>query len=143
MSACILCSCQLAPLNGSQICGECRLLVRNLLGVEVPERWAPAVGIEDHIVSDHGRVARLLTIERSHRYPRVSADGKKFYVHTLVAEAFYGPRPEGLLVLHHDDDPLNPNAENLRFGDHAENAADARRNRAQASAGETGQEEEI
>jgi hypothetical protein len=81
------------------------------------------------IVSDRGRIARLLTVDYSHRYPRLSIDGKKRYLHTLVAEAFIGPRPHGQLVLHGDDDPLNPDARNLRFGSHAENAADARRNR--------------
>ena len=39
-----------------------------------------------------------------------------------------------LLVLHHDDDPLNPHAENLRYGDYADKA-DRARNRAKTSTG--------
>ena len=81
------------------------------------------------MVSDQGRIARLLNIDRSHRYPRVSIAGQKVYQHAMVAEAWHGPRPAGLLVLHADDDRDRPHADNLRYGTHADNAADARRNR--------------
>lgn len=49
---------------------------------------------------------------------------KKVYVHTLVAETFLGPRPEGLnksgkrplyTVSHLDNDPLNNHADNLMW----------------------------
>ena len=49
-------------------------------------------------------------------------------VHHLVAQAFIGDRPEGQLVLHWDDDKRNNNVENLRYGTHKENIADAYRN---------------
>lgn len=52
-----------------------------------------------------------------------SRDYKK--VHHLVAEAFLGPRPEGLLIRHLNGDGGDNRAENLAYGTHAENAADA------------------
>lgn len=53
----------------------------------------------------------------------LSKEGKrKFYaVHRLVAAAFYGPIPEGMVVLHDDDDPQNNKLSNLRIGTQAEN----------------------
>jgi hypothetical protein len=69
---CILCSRPLDLCNTSGICAECTLLVANLLEVQIDERWRPAAGTDAVIVSDRARVARLLTIDHSHRYPRVS-----------------------------------------------------------------------
>lgn len=46
----------------------------------------------------------------------------------LVLEAFVGPRPDGLLALHWDDDPLNNDLTNLRWGTHSENRLDMVRN---------------
>lgn len=66
---CGLCTAVLGPTNISGVCAECRLLVRNLLGRHIEERWRDHPdGV--HVVSDQGRVARLLTVDRSHRYPR-------------------------------------------------------------------------
>jgi hypothetical protein len=61
-------------------------------------------------------VGSLLNVDTAHRYPRVSVGGEKRYLHALVAEAWHGPRPDGLLVLHYDDDPDNPSAENIQWG---------------------------
>lgn len=124
---CILCSGPLEVINNSDICAECRLLIHNLLDVRIDGRWRDHPDGE-HVVSDRGRIARVLTIDRAHRYPRVSVAGRKVYIHHLVAETWHGPRPDGLLLLHADDDPDNPHAENLRWGTPAENAADRRRN---------------
>jgi len=49
---------------------------------------------------------------------------KKLGVHTLVLEAFVGPRPEGKWGLHNDGDRQNPRLDNLRWGTPAENSAD-------------------
>jgi hypothetical protein len=125
---CELCTRPVAPSNASHICAECTLIVRNRLGVAIPERWRDHPDGE-HIVSERGRIARLLNVDRAHRYPRVAVAGQKRYVHAMVAEAWHGARPEGALVLHHDDDPDHPHADNLRYGTHADNAADARRNK--------------
>lgn len=46
------------------------------------------------------------------------------YVHQLVAIAFLGPRPLGMVVAHCDGDPLNNRADNLRFATQKENEAD-------------------
>lgn len=48
-------------------------------------------------------------------------------VQHLVAAAFIGPRPEGMLVLHGDGCRTNNTAANLRYGTHSDNAADAAR----------------
>jgi hypothetical protein len=132
MTLCLLCEHrELDPWNGSQVCQECRLIVGGLLAVELPERWATidVAGTNGVLVSDHGRVARLLVIDTSSRYPRVSILSRKHYVHALVAAGFHGPRPPGALVLHGDDDPTNPSAANLRYGDAIANARDRERNR--------------
>ncbi|MBX9638500.1 MAG: HNH endonuclease [Mycobacteriaceae bacterium] len=124
---CGLCGCLLARGNLGQICAECRVVVHNLIGRPVEERWRDHPDGE-HVVSERGRVARLLNVDRSHRYPRISVGGVKRYLHDFVAAAWHGPRPEGALVLHFDDDPQHPAAANLRYGSHVDNYDDARRN---------------
>lgn len=52
----------------------------------------------------------------------------KYYVHELVALIFIGPRPEGLHVLHYDDDKLNNHVSNLRYGTQSDNQNDRVRN---------------
>lgn len=49
---------------------------------------------------------------------------KKVSVHSLVAEAFIGPRPDGEVVRHLDGDSQNNCAENLAYGSTHENALD-------------------
>jgi hypothetical protein len=126
---CLLCRGEVDLWNASEICAECRLVVWNLFGRPVEERWRPAVGLDGIIVSDQGRVARALPIDRSHRYPRVSLRGRKQYVHALVAGAFHGARPAAQLARHLDDVPDNCSAENLAWGTAKQNAADRSRNR--------------
>jgi hypothetical protein len=58
-----------------------------------------------------------------------SEGNKKFrMVHHLVAEAFIGKRPLGLLVLHRDDDKAHNEYCNLYYGTHRDNAEDSIRN---------------
>lgn len=111
------------------------------------ETWRKVVGFDVYEVSNHGRVRRR---EAKGRWPAghilspaqarsghlfvilTNHDGlaRKQFVHRAVAAAFVGPSPfEGALVLHHDDNPLNNRPENLYWGDHAQNARDARLNR--------------
>lgn len=45
-------------------------------------------------------------------------------VHSLVAEAFIGPRPEGTEVRHLDGNPCNNHRSNLCYGTRAENIED-------------------
>lgn len=98
------------------------------------ETWLPVVGY-DYEVSDFGRVRRVGSAKC--RKPVARKDGREqmclwrnnwetiTYVHTLVAEAFLGPRPEGLHILHYDGDASNNFVENLRYGTASENMADA------------------
>lgn len=112
------------------------------------EKWRPVVGYEGaYEVSDLGRVRSVdRLIVRRHR------DGVRSYrlrgrllrpttatgyayvnlglnnsrrVSALVAEAFIGPRPFGLYVLHSDGDSRNDHVRNLRYGTQEENMADA------------------
>jgi hypothetical protein len=89
---CELCRADLSPTNGGTICAECSLVVHNLFGRAVEERWRDHPDGQ-HVVSDRGRIARLLNVDRAHRYPRVSIAGAKVYVHAPVAAAWHGPRP--------------------------------------------------
>jgi hypothetical protein len=50
---------------------------------------------------------------------------KRFAVHNLVARAFLGPRPEGMLVCHRNDDPGDPRPGNLYYGTQKDNIQQA------------------
>lgn len=58
-------------------------------------------------------------------------------VHRLVASAFIGPCPDGLVVRHLDGDPSNNRAENLTYGTHSENALDRVRHGRDANSAKT------
>jgi hypothetical protein len=65
---------------------------------------------------------------RGHYRVMLSVDGrgrKHAYVHTLVAEAFIGPRPPGHLVCHRYDRKSNNHASDLYYGTRKQNAQDA------------------
>jgi hypothetical protein len=47
-------------------------------------------------------------------------------VHQLVTAAFIGACPAGMIPLHGDGNPENNRRDNLRYGTHAENVADAK-----------------
>ena len=114
---------------------------------QAAEIWRVVPGYETHEVSDHGHVRRRVAavgwpaghllrpaaMKSGHRYVILTdAAGhcRKQFVHRLVAQAFIGPAPfAGAMVLHHDDIPTNNIPENLYWGTHAENVADARLNR--------------
>lgn len=51
--------------------------------------------------------------------------GTIFPIHRLVAWAFIGPQADGVVVRHKDGDRLNNQADNLMYGDGAENYGDA------------------
>jgi hypothetical protein len=112
------------------------------------ERWLPVVGFETHYeISSEGRVRsiprlvpggtkgrvlkqRMGSGSLRHPYVTLSRNGKPTTkrIHHMVAEAFIGPRPSGLDVLHWDDVPTNNRLSNLRYGDPSENAYDCIRN---------------
>lgn len=49
---------------------------------------------------------------------------RHFKVHHLILELFVGPRPDGSLGLHWDDDPNNNHVSNLRWGTSSDNQLD-------------------
>lgn len=101
------------------------------------EEWRPVVGAEEHYeVSNLGRVKRvtppgprLLAGGLRGGYRRVSIyiDGQQTRksIHVMVAEAFIGPRPEGMSVCHNDGNPLNNRLDNLRYDTHSANIQDS------------------
>ena len=116
------------------------------------ERWRDIPGYEGiYQVSDFGRVRsryrrgryswtqvtdswRLLKPGREgngYLYVALSLGGerKNRSVHTLVAEAFLGPRPAGMQVCHADGSTDNNRLENLRYDTPAGNQADCRKRR--------------
>lgn len=111
------------------------------------EEWKPVPGYEGHYeVSSEGRVRSLRRELYSDRWAgyrtiserilkatpggtigylsvslRLNRQRKTHAVHTLVAAAFLGPRPEGMDVMHADDDPQNNRLANLSYGTRSEN----------------------
>lgn len=102
------------------------------------ERWAPVVGAEGRYeVSDLGHVRSLLrktpqvlkpsTNSNGYLTLYVYAGGKRRLrsVHQLVAEAFVGPRPNGIDVRHLNGVKTDCRAANLAFGSRSRNMLDA------------------
>lgn len=111
----------------------------------MPERWRPVVGYEGYYeVSNEGRLrsvnrvvphGRNGTVERRSQLLRPSRnehgyliatlcrDGGRYAktVHSILLEAFIGPRPDGLTILHGNDDPADNRLSNLRYGTQKEN----------------------
>ena len=82
------------------------------------EEWREIPSAPGYMVSNVGRVARLMRPTEHPRDGRLSAQlgraGKRAYVHRLVAEAFIGPAGD-LMVNHIDGDPTNNRVENLEY----------------------------
>ncbi len=98
------------------------------------EHWITVKDHPDYIVSSLGRVinkksGRFMTpqLNREHGYLRVYLDGKKYYVHRLVATAFFDCDPTGLDVNHKDGDKLNNAVWNLEWCTRKENIRHALR----------------
>ncbi len=106
------------------------------------ETWLPVLGYEDRYeISETGvrslRTGKLLASQRMGGTSRRKYVGYSFYsgdkyrrhlFHALLAEAFIGPRPDGMYVLHRDDNPDNNSIENLYYGTPSENNFDQVRN---------------
>lgn len=105
-----------------------------------PEKWLPVVGYEGlYEVSSTGRVTSAKRVARRERKPDTSKDGYQRVklwrdgrgvtrtIHSLVIEAFVGPRPPGSEVRHLNGDPADNRIENLAYGSHRENALDITR----------------
>lgn len=74
-----------------------------------------------------GREIKFALSEWGYRRVFLSRDstGSTRPIHILVAEAFLGPRPDGLICCHKDGNKENNCADNLRWDTHASNSADA------------------
>lgn len=118
-------------------------------GGGITEEWRQVVGFEGRYeVSSLGRVRSIdhFTIQRdkggnlrpfrrsgkllrpgtgSHGYPTVAiGKGNSRTVHSLVAEAFIGPRGRDQEVRHKDGNRQNPIADNLHYGTRSDNVRD-------------------
>lgn len=119
----------------------------------IVENWKPVVGFDGlYEVSDLGNVrsmGRLVpypnsrprrlvgrtlrparNVESGYPFVNLRRNGRQriVCVHTLVLEAFVGPRPEGMECCHWDGNPENNRLDNLRWDTHIANKADDRRN---------------
>lgn len=100
------------------------------------ELWRGVPGLDGVMVSNWGhfigRRGRLLTRAPHHagyRYMVVHINTKRTSLshHGMVAAAFLGPRPDGLVIDHIDRNKLNNAVENLRYCTSAENARNSNR----------------
>lgn len=114
-------------------------LVENRIMEEI---WKPVVGYEGRYeVSSLGRIKSLARqdIRGNNRVERIrkpvkpngryitvylSADSKihRRTLHSIIAEAFIGPRPEGMSIDHIDGDKINNNPTNLEYVTPRENS---------------------
>lgn len=111
------------------------------------ETWRTIPGYPNYEVSSSGKVrsldhvcnrgrthvGRLLTARlqpSGHVTVAVYHDGarRNVGIHTLVLEAFIGPRPEGMEACHWNDIPNDNRLENLRWATRSENCRDSVRN---------------
>jgi hypothetical protein len=115
----------------------------------VLEQWRPVVGHPNYEVSDQGRVrsidrvvmragsrrAKPYAVFRKGQLLRpgpsnyghlsvVLGRGKTRMVHTLVLEAFVGPRPKGMDACHGPGGTQDNRLENLRWGTRTNNILD-------------------
>lgn len=96
------------------------------------EEWRPVVGFPDYMISSEGRVYSHISQKflrpgiASSGYPTVALGrGNTRTIHSLVTEAFIGPRPVGMEVRHRDGVRANPHYSNLCYGTRGDNVADA------------------
>lgn len=101
------------------------------------EIWKPIPGYDGYEASNLGRIRSLKRgyvkilkqSDNGHGYMQVACCNSDSRgprrVHSLVALAFLGPRPDGLVCCHNDGDKLNNRPENLRYDTQKSNIMDA------------------
>lgn len=95
----------------------------------MPEYWRQILDHPRYEVSHLGRVRNAETLyvlkPSGSKYLSVTLERRtQRAVHTLVLEAFHGPRPEGLEGRHLNGDSHDNRSENLKWGTHEENMQD-------------------
>jgi hypothetical protein len=93
------------------------------------EVWRPVPIRPKYQASSWGRIknpsGRLLKPWVTNGYWYISLGaGKKYTVHSLILLTFCGPRPDGLLCLHKNSNPLDCRLSNLRYGTRRQNGLD-------------------
>ncbi len=96
------------------------------------EIWKAAPGCPGYDVSNLGRIRSnrgVLRPNYSQEYPYVTIHGggkrRTVRIHTLICEAFHGPRPTPAHeVAHEDGIPANVSSDNLRWSTRSANMAD-------------------
>ena len=96
------------------------------------EQWRVVHGFPRYKVSSEGRVqgprGLLRPAAGPNGYPTVVLGrGNTRCVHTLVALAFLGPRPEGMDIRHLDGTRTNSRVSNLVYGTRTQNILDVHR----------------
>ena len=94
------------------------------------EIWKDVPDAPGYLVSDQGRVAKVMSPHLVAGYPHikpvVSGRKRNIYVHHWVLRVFKGAKPfASALARHLNDDPLDNRAENLEWGSRSENQLDA------------------
>jgi len=96
------------------------------------ETWCPVIGYEGHYeVSSTGKVRSLHVVfvsmdKHKHKMVHLKVYGKTktMLLHRIVALAFYGPRPDRMVIRHLDSNIWNNKASNLAYGTQKANIAD-------------------
>jgi hypothetical protein len=93
------------------------------VGAERYSKWIYEVSNQGNFrVVDYSKEPRILKQHlNSKGYFRGCIANKKVLIHHLVANAFMGERPEGLVIDHIDRNPKNNHISNLRYVTHKEN----------------------
>jgi hypothetical protein len=101
------------------------------------EDWRPIPGLPDYEASTLGRIRSQRTGRWQIMFGTITGSGYRYVcirqggakknrtVHSLVAEAFHGPRPDGLEVRHLDGNHLNNAPTNLTYGTPSQNRYDS------------------
>ena len=109
-----------------------------MLGVSVTTKtteWRDVPGFEGYYaISDsgdvlsvrYGRRIKAFSDHRGYKYATLTVKriAKTFLVHRLVASAFIGPIPDGMVVCHNNGDCSDNRLENLRIDTQRENILD-------------------
>lgn len=91
------------------------------------EHFVPVKGHPDYVVSNYGTIVNLRSGKEiaqhsnGQGYMKAFIDGKKRYVHRIVADSFFQGDHEGLDVNHIDGDPTNNFLGNLEWCTRKEN----------------------